>query len=130
MKKKRSILINNPQLRKIRNNLRLLLMRWASREWNLLNDKETNLSYDEEGRPRHPSTYSEKEKSERIRLSSQMDKNKEIVKNSICVCYRCPATGKNMTYNPIEKAWFCFQCYEEMKQWTAKKKTGISVRFP
>ena len=130
MKKKRSIVVNNPKLRKIRNNLRLLLMSWASREWNILNDKETKISYNENGKPRHPNTYTDEEKRERIRLSSLMDENRSLVRNSICKCFRCVATDKNMTYNPVEKAWFCFQCYEELKQWTAKKKTGISMRFP
>jgi hypothetical protein len=50
--------------------------------------------------------------------------------NSICYCPRCRAMDKNMTFNPIEKRWYCVQCYLEMQHWTAKKKTGESFLFP
>ena len=130
MKKKRTIIVNNPQLRRIRDELRILLIRWASKEWNHLNDEEVKITFDENGKPRHPNTYNEEEKVELRRISALMAVNRDLVEKSICKCFRCVATDKNMTYNPVEKAWFCFQCYEEMKRWTMKKKTGISVRFP
>ena len=130
MKKKRSIIVNNPQLKRIRDNLRVLLIRWASREWNQWNDVKKEITYDENGKVRHPNTYSKSEKGELRRLRGLMSANRDLVEESICKCFRCVATDKNMTYNPVEKAWFCFQCYEEMKRWTMKKKTGISVRFP
>lgn len=130
MKKKRSIVVNNPQLRKIRDNMRILLMDWASREWNKLKDEELKITYDESGNVRHPNTYSGQEITELRRISKLMSENRSLVETSICKCFRCVATDKNMTYNPVEKAWFCIQCYEEMKRWTAKKKTGISIRFP
>jgi hypothetical protein len=130
VKKKKSIVINNPQLNKIRNNLRILLIRWANNEWDKLKEKERKISYNINGRVRHPNSYSVEEKSELHRFRSEIIKNTEMVDKSICKCFRCVATDKNMTYNPVEKAWFCFQCYEEMKRWTMKKKTGISVRFP
>lgn len=130
MKKKRSIIVNNPQLCKIRDNLRTFLFEWANREWNEFKKEEREISYSIDGKVRHPSTYSEEELIELKKISGLMTNNRDLVQKSICVCYRCPATDKNMTYNPIEKAWFCFQCYEEMRCWTAKKKTGISARFP
>lgn len=130
MKKKKSIVVNNPHLCKIRDNLRIFLFEWANREWNEFNKAKREISYDINEKVRHPNTYSEEELIELRRINGLMTDNRDLVLRSICVCYRCPATDKNMTYNPIEKAWFCFQCYEEMKQWTAKKKTGISMRFP
>ena len=130
MKKKKSIVINNPHLVKIRDNLRILLIRWASSEWDRLKEEERGISYDGNGRVRHPNSYSADEKSKLNKIRKKMTETFELVDNSICKCFRCVATNKNMTYNPVEKAWFCFQCYEEMKRWTMKKKTGISVRFP
>lgn len=130
MKKKKTIVINNSQLSKIRNSLRMLLIRWANIEWDKLKEKERAISYDENGKVRHPNSYSGEEKSELHSFRAKMTEIFEMVDKSICKCFRCVATDKNMTYNPIEKAWFCFQCYEELKQWTAKKKTGISMRFP
>ena len=122
--------MNNPQLRRIRDNLRLLYMEAAKSQWFRLKEEERKISYDGAGKVRHPNTYSEEEKKKLHQMRRRMTENTEMVDKSICKCFRCVATDKNMTYNPVEKAWFCFQCYEELKQWTAKKKTGISMRFP
>ena len=130
MTKKRSIVVNNPQLRKIRNNLRLFLLSWARSEWNKAKDEELKITRNGEGKVRHPNSYTKEEKEILTVLSKRTTGNTEMVDKSICKCYRCVATNKNMTYNPIEMAWFCFQCYEEMRRLTAKKKTGISMRFP
>ena len=130
MKKKRSIVVNNPQLRRIRDNLRLLFMGAARSQWSRLSAEKEKIIYDKNHKRRHPNDYSNEEKDRLVILARRMTDNTEMVDNSICKCFRCVATDKNMTYNPVEKAWYCFQCYEEMKRWTMKKKTGISVRFP
>ncbi len=108
----------------------MLLVKWANDEWDKLKEQERAISYDENRKVRHPNSYSDKEKSELHKFRARMTEIFENVDKSICKCFRCVATDKNMTYNPVEKAWFCFQCYEEMKGVTAKKKTGISMRFP
>jgi len=61
------------------------------------------------------------------RLEQELDR---IMDDSICYCPRCRARDKNMTFNPVEKRWYCVQCYLEMQHWTAKKKTGESFLFP
>jgi len=130
VKKKKTIVINNPQLRKIRDNLRLLYMEAARAQWFRLSEEKEKILYDGDHKRRHPNDYSMEEREKLTVMAHKMTGNTEMVEKSICKCYRCVATDKNMTYNPVEKAWYCFQCYEEMKRWTMKKKTGISVRFP
>jgi len=107
VKKKRTISIKNPRLKKIRNNLRFALIEAVQNEKSKLYQRR----------------FTSKSGGREQELNN-------LVQNSICKCRRCVATDKDMTYNPIDGAWYCVDCYYEMKQWTAKKKTGVSILFP
>ena len=84
MKKKKTIMIWDPQLRRIRNNLRSVLISFAV-------DKRSEIS----------SNYQWK-KSE---ISRKLDR-------SICLCPSCNRSNQNMTFNPGLKEWYCTECYK------------------
>lgn len=111
MKKKRTVSIKNPRLSKIRNGFRTILLEIAKEQW---------FDY-------HANVVRKGGSRMFDRLKQELDKT---VSNSICECHRCVAADKDMTYNPVDGAWYCVDCYDEMKQWTAKKKTGVSILFP
>lgn len=107
MKKKRTISIKDPNLRKIRNNLRLVLIK-------AVQDEESKL---------YKRRFTSKSGGREQELNN-------LLQNSISKCRRCVSTDKDMTYNPVDGAWYCVDCYDEMKRWTAKKRTGVSILFP
>ena len=116
MKKKKIVSIKHPKLQQIRNNFRLLLVKIAQDRWFGIHNALLKLPKDDI-------------KGAQI-LNSKKQELDNIVKNSICKCRRCVKTDRDMTYNPVDKAWYCVDCYKEMQRWTAKKKTGISLLFP
>ena len=128
MKKKRTISIKNPQLRKIRNNFRNLWKEWAHQLTIQLHSREEEVYYNESGKFKSEITG---EEIERVRnISGKLSEIRNLVDKSICKCRRCVRTDQDMTYNPRDGAWYCVECYEEMRRWTAKKKTGTSILFP
>jgi len=112
MKKKRTIIIKNPNLQKIRNNLRTILINWQSKEWNLLHDEYTKIHYDQAGRVRASKELSKHERLKVGRIQEQMKIIDDILDSSICKCTVCGASEKNMTFNPVAKKWFCVDCYK------------------
>jgi hypothetical protein len=111
MKKKKSVVINNLSLMRIRNNLRSIILAAVR--------VEVRGYLAEKARKKGSRKYA--------RLEQELETLKD---NSICYCPRCKAIDKSMTFNPVEKRWYCVQCYLEMQHWTAKKKTGESFLFP
>jgi len=84
MKKKKTVKIENPQLRTIRNNFRSVLISFAL-------DKKNEIG----------SNY-------------QHDKYKieRILNRSICMCPSCSRSKEDMTFNPGLKEWYCIECYK------------------
>ena len=71
------------------------------------------------------------EEIEKVReVSELLNRVRELINKSICKCHRCARTDQDMKFNPRDKFWYCIECYDEMKKWTAKKKTGKSILFP
>lgn len=84
MKKKKTIILWDPQLRRIRNNLRSVLISFAV-------DKKNKIS----------SNYQWKK--------SEIS---EILNRSICMCPSCSKSNQDMTFNPKLKEWYCTECYK------------------
>ncbi|MEJ2294643.1 MAG: hypothetical protein P8Y23_07720 [Candidatus Lokiarchaeota archaeon] len=82
MKKKRTIMIKNPKLKKIRDNLRLLWIEWAHQVWFQLNEEYKKIHYDNNKKPRHPESYSNQEKDSVRELKSKMREIDDYVDNS------------------------------------------------
>ena len=87
MKKKKTIELYDPQLRKVRNTLRSVLISFAV-------GKENEIS----------SNY-------------QRDRAKirRILNRSICMCPSCSRSKEDMTFNPGLKEWYCIECYKQVQ---------------
>lgn len=84
MNKVRSIFIKDPQLRKIRKNLRDLII---AAVWQRVHDvMESDWK--------------------------QYQELDQALNKSICRCASCKQSDLDMTYSPRFKKWFCFICYD------------------
>ena len=110
--KKKTIALRNPSLILVRNNFRTVLLEALYRK---LDEYHGEIS---------------KRKSGSRKYNGLMQELRRFRNESICFCPRCTSEEKNMTFNPIDDTWYCTECYQEMHRWTARKKTGESVRFP
>ena len=103
MKVKRTIIIRNQHLRRLRNNLRSLIITACSIE----KSKSLDIGNGDE------------------------DKFWAIetpLRESILLCPACFQTDKDMTYNPVRKEWYCTECYAELK--VGFTEEGRSEQFP
>ena len=111
MKRKRTIIIKDPKLQKIRNNFRILLLKWGSKEWKKLHSELLSTP------------------SENINLIREINRKKqeimELKEASICKCASCAGPDKDMTYNPVRKEWFCVDCYRELQDFYKDKQESF-----
>lgn len=128
MKKKKTISINDPQLRKIRDNFRDLWLAWGTKLWFELHDKYVKIHYDRNRRPRHPNEYSREEKEIIKQLEVKMTELENFESASICMCTVCAKGDRDATYNPVDKEWYCTECYDENKDFY--KETENSFLYP
>ncbi len=119
MKKKRTISIKDPKLRKIRNNLRLLLSKAASVQWRLHFDEQHKLNTDLNGNFRN---MSESKKQKAAELTEKMRKIHILRDKSIIQCPVCKRIDRDMTFNPEFKEWYCTQCYKDMGEFYYQEK--------
>lgn len=120
MKKKRCIVIKDPKLQRIRNNLRKILIGTVQdRRVNLTSEIDA-ISRDSEGRLRMNRTPSENAELQKFRdMKSQIN---ELTDKSICYCSACKQINKDMAYNPTLEAWYCVECYEEFRDYYYQQK--------
>ncbi|MFW9878845.1 MAG: hypothetical protein ACFFG0_37675 [Candidatus Thorarchaeota archaeon] len=109
MKKKRTIAIKDPKLQKIRNNLRMILIKWSGTQYSRL-IKEQKKLLDDDGTEEY------------IKLEGEKQEIRKIMDGSICKCAVCSSPYKNMTYNPIKKEWYCVDCYKDLQEYYQDKK--------
>lgn len=113
MKKKRSIVIKDPKLRRIRNNLRKILIGTVQGRRIDLTSGIDAISRDSEGQLRMNLTPSERAEFKRLKdIRSQIN---ELTDKSICYCTACKQINKDMTYNPTLEKWYCVECFEEFR---------------
>ena len=125
MKKKRIITIKNPELKKIRNNLRLLLLKWRSVQWNQFHDEYEELRFDKN---HHPLDLTRDKRKKVNILLQKMRFLDEAYNKSICKCRKCFATDRDMVYSPVYQGWFCVECYNELHEYYKDKED--SYLFP
>ena len=116
MKKKRTISITNPKLRKIRNSLREIISKATIDELGRIIQENTKKS-----KKYVDSNYSEKWGIEVKKLSDRRDKVDTALDNSICICPVCKSRTSDMTFNPYLKAWFCVECYEKNRDFYVRR---------
>jgi hypothetical protein len=105
MKKKRTIRLKDPKLRKIRTELRTLLVREADKRILDLIDKQSSL-LDE------PSFDGEKDSL----LENQKNKLRKLLKASICSCATCSDMKKDHVFTPKTREWYCEKCLERLEK--------------
>ncbi len=110
MKKKRTITIRDPRLRKVRNGLRnLLMLAEAAEEKRILNKKQK--LYNVDGFWDEDHINYKKLNREARKLNSQLNSLSYAYNASIIFCPVCREIDKDMTYNPVSNKWFCIECY-------------------
>jgi hypothetical protein len=119
VKRKKTINIRNPTLRKIRDNLRALIITTSR-------DSQHKI-YDE---------------IEKLKTTSKSNNNNDFLKDlynrekiiedaltaSILLCPVCFKSDKDMTYNPVRKTWYCTDCYEVLQKGNIER--GTPEEFP
>jgi len=113
MKKKRCIAIKDPKLRRIRDNLREILIKTFQIKDIKLTSEIDAILRDSEGKPRMDITPSESAKLKRFK--DMKSKINELTDKSICYCNGCKQINKDMTYNPTLESWYCVECSEEFR---------------
>lgn len=118
MKKKKTIIIKDPRLRKIRDNLRVVLNLAVHKKLSELFDlmKQIDRSTDE-GRDQY------------FALMHQRDSLKIAEEDSTIQCGACNfGIHRDVRFNPFDKAWYCIDCYDLIRDQyyisMAKKKRG------
>jgi len=109
MKDSRTISIKDPKLQKIRNNLRLIILKACSKKKSEISDQKHNLTHDKDG-----NYISSDDDTDKI-LQDLTDKWWEIerpLRASIVKCPGCNKHNKDMTYHRKSRTWYCVQCYE------------------
>ena len=118
MKKKKTIIIKDPHLRKIRDNLRVVIDRAVNNEvsrfWNLMMQIDRST---DEGHNQY------------FALMRQRDALGRAERDSTIQCAACNfGIHRDVRFNPFDKAWFCIECYDLIRdqyyETMAKKKRG------
>lgn len=119
MKKKRTVSIKDPRLRRIRNNLRLLLLELTSAQLKRYFEERHKLHMDLDGNYRN---LSESKKPRASELTKKMREIDILRDRSIIRCPSCRMNDRDMTFNPELKQWYCVQCYREMGEFYYQQK--------
>ena len=101
MRKKRTIRLKDPKLRKVRYELRTLLVREA--------DNRIISKVKEKGDLRRSTEFSFEKYDE---LYQQEIKLRKLLEASIYVCPVCRDREKDHIFNPNNQRWYCEKCYE------------------
>ena len=127
MRDKRAIIIKSPRLQKIRNNLRLLLLKAARTERERLYKEWRGFLVGSEGK-RHSIKEFSQDKLEQFRnLQEQEEILKSISDRSICKCIACGKADRDMVYNKAYDAWYCTDCYG-LERSVAQRRTKTRER--
>ena len=100
MRKKRSIIIRSPRLRRVRNELRNILILWTS---------DVRITINQEDKE-----YTSEARKKLSDLSL-------MVELSICYCRYCGRSDQDMIYIPNMKEWICLECNSEAEHFKKLK---------
>jgi len=120
MKKKRTIIIKDPCLRKVRYELRLLLFTVVDKKIHEFHDEIEKLQTREGFWDRNHPDYKSLNKKAQY-LFSQVNDLRYAFKASIAFCPVCQEVDKDMTYNPVSGEWFCTECYISNQRFEASR---------
>ncbi len=116
-KNKKTILIKDPQLRKIRNNFRRLIKIACRVEQDRIHDKDSELR-------ENVNYYDDLDiRRQAKELNEQIWTIEQPLRDSILECPVCFKSDKDMTYNPVRKVWYCTDCYEKLRKGNIERGT-------
>ena len=124
LKKKRSVIIRNSRLRRIRNNTREVILPACNAEQSRLQARRWKIKT-------HPKYFTEdsSELSDQVKeLNDQFWAIERPLRASIIQCPTCFQTDKDIIYNPVRKEWYCVECYGILK--AGFTKDGCPEQFP
>ncbi|KKL55665.1 hypothetical protein LCGC14_2253160 [marine sediment metagenome] len=127
MRDKRAIIIKDPRLQKIRNNLRDILLEAVSSRWNKLFDEMDKLDYTPEGEVRTIDDYSSSELQKYRAYQREQSALRDLANRSICKCVTCGKGERDMVYNKSYDAWYCTECYG-MERLSAQKRAKVKAK--
>lgn len=110
VKRKKTIVIKNPKLKKVRDNLRYVLSEALIAETGKLVREKAKTDINDKNRPL---------------LADKRDKLDTAWKKSICVCPLCGSRTSDMTYNPYDNYWYCVKCYGENQEFFRDRNEGF-----
>lgn len=112
MRDKRAIIIiKDPKLQKIRNNLRDILISAYHVQWKEIHDKWRSYFFNSDGSRINIDDLSPSELKEFRRLQEKENELSKSLDKSILVCIACGKGHRDMVYNKPYKAWYCTECY-------------------
>lgn len=117
MIRKNIIKIKDPQLQKVRYNLRMLIIKAAFVKTNRLREEWKRVYYKE-----HDSERAQQ-------INKRIDTITRALRESICMCKVCGTAKKDMVLSPDLKTWFCVDCYELNRVYHKKTKYGKSFPY-
>ena len=109
MRNGRTISIKDPKLQKIRNNLRLIILKACSKKRSEIRDQKHDLIHDKDG------IYIKLDDDTHEIIQDLTDKWWEIerpLRASIVKCPICGKHNKDMTYHRKSHTWFCVEHYK------------------
>jgi hypothetical protein len=101
MKDQKIIALKNPNLIKLRDNIRRILLSACYFQIRQLSDQEVKIM----NKTQWKSTVDSN------RLKYQQEKIKKILEKSICTCNICNSFEKNMIFDKPSDEWYCLDCY-------------------
>ena len=108
LKHKKSIIIRNEQLRKIRNNLREFWIRLVYDEIEILRNFDSLYNW---------SNLTLEEEDESCNLQAKITNLFGLISKSICSCSICTNTDRDMVYIPDHETWYCIECQKQDLIW-------------
>lgn len=118
MKEKRTICVRDSRLRKIRYELRTLLVREANKR--ILN------KITEEGNLRRSDEYSDEKY---YKLYDQEIQLRKLLKASICSCATCSDMKKDHIFTPKTREWYCEKCLERLEKANYFQRLDVIENF-
>ena len=114
MDKKRTIRLKDPKLRKIRTELRTLLIRESGRRIGDIIKEQSNLRVT---RPTNDET-----RDKLAQLEDQKNQLRKLENSSICSCATCSDMKEDHVFNPNTREWYCEKCYGRLKEGYTKRE--------
>ncbi len=110
MKSGRTISIKSDKLKKIRNNLRNILLCEAINRQANISKEEKKVLFDEFGKIIISKDRSKTDNDLLGKFQDEWWKLERLKRKSICECSYCRKTDSDMTY--YSKEWICSECYQ------------------